>query len=116
MAKNPLTRLFLLGCILASLTPLPIFAAGLPGIGFQFFGGRILNITPIVINPLCPANVGFIMIVGLPKPAVVNVPIITPPLVKNGPAIIGAWALGLATPGVATCLPIAFLMGVSGLP
>lgn len=83
---------------------------------FKPFGGRILTLEPIptVINPLCPANVGFVIAVGLlPAPIVASIFPNTFPLVRGGTAKVGSWALGLATPAVATCLPIVILMGVS---
>ncbi len=113
MAKNILARLFLFGFILASLVPIISFSAGLPNLGPESFGGQILSIVPILINPFCPANVGFVVAIGPPSPIVITVPAIVPPLVINGPAAIGAWTIGLATPGIGSCLPIGFLIGVS---
>ncbi|MFH0712321.1 MAG: hypothetical protein V2A55_00455 [Candidatus Jorgensenbacteria bacterium] len=77
------------------------------------FGGRILAILPN-LNPYCPAGTN-IAIIGPPVPTTVLFTN-SPPLVKNGPAKIGSWALGLATPPILTCPPVVFTMGVSSRP
>ena len=108
MAKNILTRLFLLAEIFIFLTsPLKSQAAIGP---LRPFGGRILNIAPN-LDPLCPAGTN-ILTAGLPAP-IVAIFTNVPGLVVNPPASQGAWVLGLALPPIPPCLPIVFLMGVS---
>lgn len=82
---------------------------------FKPFGGKIISVVPIVVNPICPANAGFLITIGpLPVPIVASILNISPPLVRGGVAKPGSWAIGIATPAVPPCLPIVFLMGVSG--
>lgn len=80
---------------------------------FSPFGGKVLTIAPIVVNPLCPANVGFVITVSFPKPIVANLSINAPPFVRGGVAKIGSWTIGLVTPPVPPCLPIVTIMGVN---
>ncbi|MEK7464568.1 MAG: hypothetical protein AAB617_02195 [Patescibacteria group bacterium] len=74
------------------------------------FGGRIIAISPN-LDALCPVGTHIITI-GLPKPRVA-IFTNTPPLVKNGPARVGKWAIGLTLPGIPPCLPVVRTMGVS---
>lgn len=110
--KAGITGVLIIILVCLFLTPVSVKKASAVSI-LRPFGGRILAILPN-LNPYCPAGTN-IVIIGLPVP-VTAVFTDSPPLVKNGPAKIGSWALGFATPPILTCPPVVFIMGVSSRP